>query len=39
LQSKFNINNDHTMYFNKNGDEVPSATTILKILNKPQLVK
>lgn len=29
----------HTAYFNKESIEVPSATTILKILNKPGLVK
>lgn len=39
MKSKFNQNNDHTLYFNKHGDEVPSATTILKMLNKPQLIK
>lgn len=39
MKSKFNTDNKHTMYFNKFGEEVPSATTILKILNKPQLVK
>lgn len=30
---------NHTLYYNKHGVEVPSATTILKILNKPTLVK
>ena len=30
---------NHTLYYNKKGVEVPSATTILKILNKPSLVK
>ena len=30
---------DHTVYHNSIGDEVPSATTILKILNKPALIK
>lgn len=30
---------DHTIYYNSNGDEIPSATTILKILNKPSLSK
>lgn len=39
MKSKFNGVSNHTMYFNKNGQEIPSATTILKILNKPQLVK
>lgn len=29
----------HTAYFNANGEEVPSVTTILKILNKPFLQK
>lgn len=28
----------HTRYFNKEGIEVPSATTVLKLLNKPALV-
>lgn len=28
---------NHTAYFNSSGEEVPSATTILKILNKPAL--
>ena len=27
----------HKLYFNKDGKEVPSATTILKILNKPAI--
>lgn len=29
---------NHTLYYNNNGVEVPSATTILKILNKPSLI-
>lgn len=29
---------DHTVYYNDNNEEVPSATTVLKILNKPSLV-
>lgn len=29
---------NHTCYYNSKKDEVPSATTILKILNKPSLV-
>lgn len=29
---------NHTLYYNKDGIEVPSATTILKILNKPALI-
>ena len=29
---------NHTLYYNKHGIEVPSVTTILKILNKPSLV-
>jgi hypothetical protein len=29
----------HTMYLNNNGEEVPSVTTVLKILNKPFLIK
>src|SRR6266403_4142445 len=29
---------DHTKYFNDEGTEVPSVTTILKVLNKPALV-
>ena len=39
MKSKFNPTSDHALYFNKLGEEVPSVTTILKILNKPQLVK
>ena len=39
MKSKFNKDNKHTIYINKLGEEVPSATTILKILNKPQLVR
>lgn len=39
MKSKYSPTGNHTMYFNKMGNEVPSATTILKILNKPQLVK
>lgn len=30
---------DHTVYYNSKNEEVPSATTILKILNKPALSK
>lgn len=30
---------NHTIYKTKFGEEVPSATTILKILNKPSIVK
>ena len=30
---------NHTVYINKNGKEVPSATTVLKILNKPAVVR
>lgn len=29
----------HSTYFNKENEEVPSVTTILKILNKPSLIK
>ncbi len=29
----------HAQYVNKNGDEVPSVTTVLKILNKPAISK
>lgn len=29
---------NHTVYYNKNNEEIPSATTILKLLNKPALV-
>lgn len=29
----------HTVYFNKDNIEVPSVTTILKILNKPAIIK
>jgi len=32
-------NSGHTQYFNSDNIEVPSATTVLKILNKPALVK
>jgi len=32
-------NSSHTEYINKKGVEVPSVTTIIKILNKPSLVK
>lgn len=34
---KYSVN--HTVYINDEGNEVPSATTILKILNKPAIVK
>ena len=30
---------DHAAYFNDKNEEVPSVTTILKILNKPSLCK
>ena len=30
---------EHRKYFNKDGKEVPSCTTIIKMLNKPELVK
>lgn len=36
---KFNKDSTHTTYFNSFGIEVPSATTVLKILNKPALIK
>lgn len=36
---KYNKDSNHTTYINKYGDEVPSVTTILKILNKPSLVR
>lgn len=29
---------NHTEYFNKDGVEIPSVTTVIKILNKPSLV-
>lgn len=29
----------HSIYYNQNGKEVPSVTTILKAVNKPQLVQ
>lgn len=35
---KLNEKSTHTKYFNKEGMEVPSATTVLKLLNKPALV-
>lgn len=28
----------HTLYYNSHGEEVPSVTTILKIINKPELM-
>ena len=39
MRPNFNIDDSHTKYYNTHGIEVPSATTILKLLNKPQLVK
>lgn len=30
---------EHRKYYNKSGDEVPSCTTIVKLLDKPELVK
>lgn len=30
---------EHRRYFNRDGKEVPSCTTIIKMLNKPELVK
>ena len=36
---KFNKDETHTVYTNIDGNEVPSATTILKILNKPSLIR
>lgn len=29
----------HENYYNKKGDEIPSVTTVMKLLNKPELVK
>ena len=29
---------EHESYYNSNGDEIPSITTILKLLNKPELM-
>lgn len=37
MQSKYN-KSDHTIYRNGKGEEVPSVTTLLKVLNKPSLV-
>lgn len=37
MKSKYN-KSDHTMYFNSKGEEIPSVTTVLKVLNKPSLV-
>ena len=37
--SKYIHDSDHTVYINSKGEEVPSATTVLKMLNKPALVK
>lgn len=34
----YQSSSDHTKYYNSDGKEVPSVTTILKILNKPRLV-
>ncbi|MDD3172077.1 MAG: hypothetical protein PHF63_00155 [Herbinix sp.] len=31
--------NSHTIYHNNKGEVIPSVTTILKIINKPELVK
>lgn len=33
-----NENQGHTKYFNKSGNEVPSCTTIVGLLNKPELI-
>lgn len=33
------MNNTHRKYFNKNNIEVPSVTTVLKLLAKPELVQ
>ena len=32
------LDQEHPIYYDKNNNEVPSVTTILKILNKPELV-
>ena len=32
------LNDEHQKYYNKNDIEIPSVTTVLKILNKPELV-
>lgn len=37
MPSKYTKN--HTIYTNKEGEEIPSVTTILKIINKPALQK
>lgn len=29
----------HENYYNKKGDEIPSVTTIMKLLNKPEIIK
>lgn len=29
----------HENYYNKKGDEIPSVTTVMKIMNKPELLK
>ena len=29
---------DHTVYRNRDGKEIPSVTTVLKLLNKPALI-
>lgn len=37
--TKYNKDPNHTIYRNSKNEEVPSATTLLKILNKPSLVQ
>lgn len=37
MESKYNTG-DHTIYRNSKGEEIPSVTTLLKVLNKPSLV-
>lgn len=36
--NKFKERTDHTNYYNKNGDVVPSVTTILKVISKESLI-
>lgn len=38
MNENSNSNTGHTKYYNKTGEQVPSCTTIVKLLNKPELV-
>ena len=37
--AKLNGTKAHTRYYTKDGKQVPGTTTVLNLLNKPQLVK